>query len=492
MSDATHSSGPAETAPPAILLAIRPAFADRIFAGTKKYELRKRLPTRPFGRVYLYVVGGGGVVGCFDAASVITDDPAGLWAHVGEDATSQARFFRYFEEWEQGSAIEVSDPVRFTKAVLPEQLRQIEGSFNAPQSFLYLEPGSPMHRILERKRTEAKAEEDISLRPIHASEYELFERLVTESIKPRYDEITEQFAKNLIRVHEARVDEHGILTQRKEVLAIVRQGSELLGFTTLTYKMGHSVKTGPTVLLRSHRGKGIGQKTRPRIEAYARASGCRKIYCTCPDDDAFLIRHFVRCNYRIEGHLLAHYQAHRGELVFGKVLAHATEPTPLLHRDSSAPARVEALEDVPKRLAERRLRQLFEFTWFDPTAAFAKHVVEASLRGNGKSYEEKPVDLLCLMSGVDCVGMGMLVPKRGGAVKMLLLSSTSHSPSISRLLAAAMRKVKIHGRRKLYLVHPINDPMMHGLLVQEGFQIEAALQEPYRVGQDALVMSKFS
>src|SRR5690606_163350 len=55
-----------------LLLAIKAPFADRILAGAKKFELRKRLPKQPYDRVYLYVSGGGGVVGAFDVMSSFT------------------------------------------------------------------------------------------------------------------------------------------------------------------------------------------------------------------------------------------------------------------------------------------------------------------------------------------------------------------------------------------------------------------------------------
>src|SRR5688500_353435 len=76
----------------ALLLPIRRQHADRIFDGSKHYELRKILPRLLPRRVYLYEVGGGGVVGSFEVGGVIRTDPDELWSRVGNAAATLQRF----------------------------------------------------------------------------------------------------------------------------------------------------------------------------------------------------------------------------------------------------------------------------------------------------------------------------------------------------------------------------------------------------------------
>ena len=55
-----------------LVLSIRKEHVERIFNGSKKYELRKQLPRDGFKRVFLYESGGTGLVGYFDATAMLT------------------------------------------------------------------------------------------------------------------------------------------------------------------------------------------------------------------------------------------------------------------------------------------------------------------------------------------------------------------------------------------------------------------------------------
>ena len=51
-------------------------------------------------------------------------------------------------------------------------------------------------------------------------------------------------------------------------------------------------------------------------------------------------------------------------------------------------------------------------------------------------------------------------------------------------------QLRLLGRRKLYFVHPADDNGITLVLRRYGYQVEGTLREPYREGQDALVLAK--
>ena len=135
-----------------IILSIRREHAQRIFEGSKLFELRKSLPTDSFRRVYLYETGGGGIIGCFDPVRILRDKKELLWDKVNFKATTRSRFDRYFENYSEGCAIEVSNPVRFRASIPARTLREIDPKFHVPMSSAPLRLESPLGRFLERRR----------------------------------------------------------------------------------------------------------------------------------------------------------------------------------------------------------------------------------------------------------------------------------------------------------------------------------------------------
>lgn len=131
-----------------LILSIHEVHAERIFRKQKSFELRKMLPKQPFSKVFLYQTGGKGLVGVFDVAKVLKDDPKSLWEIVGESATAKDRFFTYFAERSAGYAIQIKRPVRFANPVKRELLEKRAERFTAPMSFLLAAPGTKLHKAL--------------------------------------------------------------------------------------------------------------------------------------------------------------------------------------------------------------------------------------------------------------------------------------------------------------------------------------------------------
>jgi hypothetical protein len=115
----------------------------------------------------------------------------------------------------------------------------------------------------------------------------------------------------------------------------------------------------------------------------------------------------------------------------------------------------------------------------------------AKTAANGAfTLEQKPLHIIWLRRAKRIHGALVLVPKRGGALKALLLSATSHRRSLSKLIKAGEDYARETGQKKLYYIHPIDDALMVGLLRAKGYLAEGILREPYQIGRDNLVLSR--
>jgi predicted transcriptional regulator/GNAT superfamily N-acetyltransferase len=464
--------------------------ANRIFQGTKRYELRRKLPFDSFERVYLYQSGGKGIVGCFDVGEVLVKPVEELWQTVGELAASEKRFRTYFEGRLIGFAVEVKNPIRFNTPLFPTELRKQLPAFTAPMSFLTLQKGSKLYEILDQHRAKETNTKEVTLRQISKGHSREYTKLVTEVISSKYDEITAGFARAALRSHRLGYDPNGIFTLRKEVLEIVAGSGTHIGYTTLTYKIGGSVKTGPTILLPRYRGKGYGAATRRAIERHASANGIRKLYCTCPDNDENVLSYLLRSGYRVEAHLPAQYRVSNGELVLGSLLKPADTPASVLLRKESVACTVTDAEGLNRVMLADFISQQLNYAGFPVGDAGAKAMAAAAISKDKKSYEDKPLQVFCLMDKRACHGLLVLIPKRGGAVKAICACSTSDPESIRSLLARGERQARDQARRKIYILQPQNDPVLTEILRGAGYRAEGNLREPYVAGLDCLVLAK--
>ena len=120
-----------------VLLSIKPAFAEKILSGEKRFEFRRVMPMQTVERVVIYASSPVcQIVGEFAVRGVITARPAELWrltrSHAG---ISKAYFDAYFVGREEAHAFEVEKARRYDEPIDP---RKVVQTFRAPQSFVYL------------------------------------------------------------------------------------------------------------------------------------------------------------------------------------------------------------------------------------------------------------------------------------------------------------------------------------------------------------------
>jgi predicted transcriptional regulator len=119
------------------LLSIHPHFAEAIFSGRKKVELRRTGFAQPISHVVVYATAPiRRVVGMFEVAKVDRDRPARLWRRYRSVAGVEAKFFRdYYEGLDEGVAIVVGATAPLAEPV-PLSVLNVS---SAPQSYRYLD-----------------------------------------------------------------------------------------------------------------------------------------------------------------------------------------------------------------------------------------------------------------------------------------------------------------------------------------------------------------
>ncbi len=148
-----------EEYPAVYLMSIRPQYARMIFAGIKKYELRKIAGVPIVEEGSLIIVYSSGkvksIVGEFQAGKVIVGTPERIWTAVrkpgtgiGEDA------WPYVRGAKRAMAIEVRNPRLYPRPVTLEEIRRIIPGWMPPFSFKRLREGDPVLELILRRLRE--------------------------------------------------------------------------------------------------------------------------------------------------------------------------------------------------------------------------------------------------------------------------------------------------------------------------------------------------
>jgi len=119
-----------------ILLSINPEYVERIFAGSKKYEFRKRLPNKTVGKILMYSTAPiMKVVGEVQIVETISGSPTALWEHSKKFAgISRDKYRKYFKDCKVAYAYQLGQVIRYDP---PKELQEFNINM-PPQSFIYL------------------------------------------------------------------------------------------------------------------------------------------------------------------------------------------------------------------------------------------------------------------------------------------------------------------------------------------------------------------
>jgi predicted transcriptional regulator len=132
----------------AVLLSIKPKYADLILTGSKRVELRRSWPSNDIGVMVLYSSSPvQRLVGIAYIERVEETDPNGLWelAEKFGGGVSREELDDYFAGKKTAFGIMIKD---FKIATVPLSPKELFSNFTPPQSFQYLTP-QDFHRVMQ-------------------------------------------------------------------------------------------------------------------------------------------------------------------------------------------------------------------------------------------------------------------------------------------------------------------------------------------------------
>lgn len=120
----------------AILLSIKPEYVEKIFAGSKKYEFRKRLANKAVGKILMYSTAPiMKVVGEVQIVETISTSPTALWECTKKFAgISRDKYREYYKDCKIAYAYRLGQVTRYEP---PKELSEFNINM-PPQSFIYL------------------------------------------------------------------------------------------------------------------------------------------------------------------------------------------------------------------------------------------------------------------------------------------------------------------------------------------------------------------
>ena len=138
------------------LMSIKPRYAYRIFAGIKKYELRRwiGINLEPGSIIVVYASGKvRALIGEFIAGKVVLGTPEKIWEFIRSIPSSGVGLEDkgYITGSKSAMAIEVVKPRLYKRPIELRELRMLIPGFNPPLSFREIDYGEPLYRLLIRK-----------------------------------------------------------------------------------------------------------------------------------------------------------------------------------------------------------------------------------------------------------------------------------------------------------------------------------------------------
>ena len=124
----------------ALLISIRPRFAQMIFDGTKTVELRRVCPKVAKGDLALVYVSSPirELQGAFEIDHIISASPATIWKKFGKKTgVKRSEFYAYLTGKKIAHALVIKKAWKLPISIKLAILRLKHGGFRPPQSFQY-------------------------------------------------------------------------------------------------------------------------------------------------------------------------------------------------------------------------------------------------------------------------------------------------------------------------------------------------------------------
>ncbi len=134
----------------AVLLSVKPQFADQIMAGTKRVEFRRSWAKERVGLLVIYSSSPvQRVVGMVEVEGVVADSPAKLWKEFKPRGPGLSRkdLMEYFTGKHKAYGVLLGQTIAPEREIAPNSVFK---DFRAPQSFRYLSHADYVHQLIGR------------------------------------------------------------------------------------------------------------------------------------------------------------------------------------------------------------------------------------------------------------------------------------------------------------------------------------------------------
>lgn len=136
----------------AVLLSVKPKFADLISSGIKRVEFRRTWAAEDVSLIAVYASSPvQRIIALVEVEDIVRGSPSSLWSHCTSrgGALTRRELFDYFNGKRQGCAVLLGDVRVLLRPIDPKTLFR---SFAPPQSFRYLSEGE-LKKIQENPAT---------------------------------------------------------------------------------------------------------------------------------------------------------------------------------------------------------------------------------------------------------------------------------------------------------------------------------------------------
>ncbi len=301
-----------------------------------------------------------------------------------------------------------------------------------------------------------------------------------------YLDVDKSMPASFLQTHTKGSDKNGYMTLKKEVFSIQLEGQHI-GFTTMTYKRGMCIKTGPTILFEKFRGMGLGPKTQEAIVSHAKTLAFRKTYGTVSENAPSVQKYMLNSGYKPECVLKKHYHNQFDEIVFGRVIRSEERPITLENIALTENLISKKITGIDIFNYETELLSLFDRylvkTDQDLSIAFAKTTLYPM-----NQFSNKPKRLFAFYKDNQLVGAMVAILKRGGALKVNLVGDVGLQSTLDCLEELKQTEdVKI--RKVTFFLQDFYKDFKSNLISQ-GYIDEGVIYEPYMPKVDVNVISK--
>lgn len=477
------------------LISIHPDHAVRIYAGSKRAELRKSFNDQ-IRIVFLYETApSSAVTGCFLVRNAFRRSSSSSVSLASEFGVDYERATNYFNGRKYGWVIEVAASVRFARPVSIRKLQETNHYFSAPQAFSYLSKYEGITQILFKEMYKS-SKGAVRLRRLGSGGRHEFGRLVLSDVGAMYDDIDADFVEQITKPKIG--SDSAFSTKRKVPLEIV-MGKEVIGFTVLTEKSHNAWKSGPTILLPEFRGCGLGRLVRSKLEQYCIRQGGRSLYCSCASSQPGVVGYLLNSGMQFQARLHSHLSGERDEIVFAKNLVGTFDRAKLVDRDSIIRGgalkhrKVERIE-----FSHRKMKQIIDaivewmpYWYFPPPKSFSESI-QLSLETFEKGIERhssKPRWMYVCFDGAGkprVIALG--TKKRSNMIKLNILGSTKDARAYDETVRHALNFCK--DSRRVYLTVPTSADFLATVLSEMAFKVEGILEDPFGTGENHLCFGK--